>query len=85
MEQSRYKNYGEKISALVQTVTRRVSLYFLGIVLVIGAVISVLLYEYPPQVIADDTGKKGVVWKCVLIGGGVGIASAVAAFYTQYI
>lgn len=82
---NRFQNFGSKITSIVQNVVRRVALYYVGIVLVVGALVSVLLYEYPPAAITDAVTKKGIVWQCVLIGGGAGLAVAMTAYFTKYI
>lgn len=82
---NRFQNFGSKITSIVQNVVRRVALYYVGIVLVVGVLVSVLLYEYPPAAITDTATKKGVVWQCVLIGGSAGLAVAMTAYFTKYI
>jgi len=80
--------YSLKLKDAIKSVTMKSALWFMAVVLVLGGIIAVVVYEYPfgwfmgPRVAGPP---KGVVWKCALLGFGVSIPTAFFLHMSRYI
>ena len=87
-------SYSLKLKDAIRSVTFRSVAWFLGVVLVLGAAITVAVYEYPfgpfkqpvgMDVVVPGVSDKGVIWKCALLGFCISIPTAFGLHMARYI